>query len=199
MATLMPRTLVMVLILCAAPRAIAAPPESRGVIAAYNRHLEEAERLRNEERYEESIDALRAAYALRPNPTLLCNQGFAFMKLGRPEEALRVYQRCAAESQETDPVRADKLLENIRRAQFEIDRRAEPPPEGWRADGTQVWIPRPTPEKPAPPERPLYKRWWFWTGLGTVVAGAVVAGAVLGTRSPDLTADPRAQTITLQF
>jgi hypothetical protein len=30
---------------------------------------------------------------------------------------------------------------------------------------------------------PVYKRWWPWTTAALVVAGAVVTGAVLGTRS----------------
>ena len=29
---------------------------------------------------------------------------------------------------------------------------------------------------------PFYKTWWFWTGVGVVVTGAVVTGGVLGTR-----------------
>jgi hypothetical protein len=32
---------------------------------------------------------------------------------------------------------------------------------------------------PAPPRRPVWKRWWFWTGVGAVVAGGVVAAIVL--------------------
>jgi hypothetical protein len=39
----------------------------------------------------------------------------------------------------------------------------------------------PPPEPEASP--PVYKRWWFWTGIGAVVAGAVVTGILLGTRS----------------
>jgi tetratricopeptide (TPR) repeat protein len=46
---------------------------------------------------------------------------------------------------------------------------------------------------PAAPERkPVYKRWWFWTGVGAVVAGGVVAAIVLSgpvTRTPG-TLDP---------
>lgn len=39
----------------------------------------------------------------------------------------------------------------------------------------------------APPEPqespPLYKRWWFWTGVGAVVAGGVVTAIVLSSKS----------------
>lgn len=36
-----------------------------------------------------------------------------------------------------------------------------------------------------PPPRPLYKRWWFWTTLGVIVAGGAAAlGVGLATRAP---------------
>lgn len=40
--------------------------------------------------------------------------------------------------------------------------------------------------RPPPSERPVYKRWWFWTGLGTAVAGGTVAAFMLrpGTEAP---------------
>jgi tetratricopeptide (TPR) repeat protein len=43
---------------------------------------------------------------------------------------------------------------------------------------------------PGPTSRPVYKRWWFWTGIAAVVAGGVVA-TVLLTRS-----DPAHGTLT---
>ena len=36
---------------------------------------------------------------------------------------------------------------------------------------------------PAAESPPLYTRWWFWTGLGVVVAGVVVTAIVLSSRS----------------
>jgi hypothetical protein len=32
---------------------------------------------------------------------------------------------------------------------------------------------------PAPAETPLVRRWWFWTGIGAVVVGGVVAALLL--------------------
>jgi hypothetical protein len=41
-----------------------------------------------------------------------------------------------------------------------------------------------TPIAPEPQEsRPAYKRWWFWTGIGAVVAGGVVTAVVLSSKS----------------
>ena len=37
--------------------------------------------------------------------------------------------------------------------------------------------------QPAPRPTPVYKKWWLWTAVGVVVAGAVVAGVVVGTQS----------------
>jgi tetratricopeptide (TPR) repeat protein len=37
----------------------------------------------------------------------------------------------------------------------------------------------PPPPRPPPPSTPVYKRWWFWTIVGTLVVGGTV-GAVLG-------------------
>jgi tetratricopeptide (TPR) repeat protein len=36
---------------------------------------------------------------------------------------------------------------------------------------------------------PIHKRWWLWTIVGVVVAGGVVAGAVLGSRVPPVEGD----------
>jgi hypothetical protein len=45
---------------------------------------------------------------------------------------------------------------------------------------------------PVEAERPVYKKWWFWTGIGVVVAGGVVAAILIsqsgGTARPECTA-----------
>jgi hypothetical protein len=46
---------------------------------------------------------------------------------------------------------------------------AAPPP-------TRVDVLVATPETATTPSRPLYRRWWFWTALGAVVAGAAIGG-----------------------
>jgi Tetratricopeptide repeat len=61
-----------------------------------------------------------------------------------------------------------------------------PPPAAVRDDGTlatptgavpAVTATAPPPEQPGP--QPLWRRWWFWTGVGAVVAGAVAAAFFL--------------------
>jgi hypothetical protein len=71
------------------------------------------------------------------------------------------------------------------------------PPSGAPAPPPAAFAPPPTasPAPPAPaavvlasppPEAtaPVYKRWWFWTALGAVVAGAVVTGILLSRPAP---------------
>jgi hypothetical protein len=41
-----------------------------------------------------------------------------------------------------------------------------------------------------PVERPLYRRWWLWTSLGVVVAGAVVATALLVPKDTNIKQEP---------
>ena len=40
-----------------------------------------------------------------------------------------------------------------------------------------------------PPKRPIYKKWWFWTGVGAVAVLAVGLGAGLGKRGGDSTSN----------
>jgi hypothetical protein len=38
------------------------------------------------------------------------------------------------------------------------------------------------PNEPAP-SSPVYKRWWFWTGIGVVIGGGVITALLLGNKS----------------
>jgi hypothetical protein len=53
--------------------------------------------------------------------------------------------------------------------------------------------------RPAPASAPIHKKWWFWTGLGTAVAGGTVAAFLLqpGTKAPLAgTLDPGGQNVS---
>ena len=39
---------------------------------------------------------------------------------------------------------------------------------------------------PTPKATPVYKRWWFWTAVGVVVAGGAGTGIYLATRGDDI-------------
>ena len=44
-------------------------------------------------------------------------------------------------------------------------------------------ITQPGPKPELQESQPVYKRWWFWTGVGAVVAGGVVAAVMLSSKS----------------
>ena len=62
-----------------------------------------------------------------------------------------------------------------------VDSRLFSPPPGW---DSALDPPIPTSEDP-----PVYKRWWFWTAAGLVLAGGVAAAFAVGSRSPGCPAD----------
>ncbi|MCA9667853.1 MAG: hypothetical protein KC503_19770, partial [Myxococcales bacterium] len=55
-------------------------------------------------------------------------------------------------------------------------------PFAFRFISRQIFQQQPTQPRPRRPvARPFYKRWWFWTIVGAVVAGgAVTAGVIAG-------------------
>ncbi|HXI55035.1 MAG TPA: hypothetical protein VNO55_03180, partial [Polyangia bacterium] len=55
---------------------------------------------------------------------------------------------------------------------------ATPPVPSLMADPNMVTT------SPGPTSRPVYKRWWFWTGIAAVVAGGVVATVLLTRTDP---------------
>ena len=53
--------------------------------------------------YPAALVALKAAYAIRPAPRLLCNMAQAYRKLGENTEALRNYQACLRDDTTLQP------------------------------------------------------------------------------------------------
>lgn len=145
-------------------------------LTAYETHRKEATSLYLSGRYEEAIEEFRAAYAVFANPKLLLNMGHAYLKLQRPREALRNYNRYVekrlAQGLELEP----EVPGYLSRAEALRDRQEEPPPSGYLADGTLLA------QGPAPRSTPLHQRWWLWTTVGAVLVGGAVAGALIATR-----------------
>lgn len=118
-----------------------------------------ATQLFKEERYEESLQHWLRAYELAPLPRLHYNIARCYQKLNRPKDELRLLELFTA----SDPDRAtapekhqvaEKRIAELR-TQLGLNRRES---------------------------TPVHKRWWFWTLLGTAVAGtaAGVTAAVVG-------------------
>ncbi len=128
--------------------------------------------------YSLSIQAFRQAYVLKPLPIFLYDMAQAHRLAGQTDEAIQLYERYLREDPGTQQkAEIDAYLAQLHQKQ-EQDRLA--------AAARLRLLEQP----PSQPPRPVYKKWWFWTALGTVAAGAIVTGAVLGTRPGETTLQP---------
>lgn len=134
-------------------------------------------------RFAEALGFYQGAYAQQAVPWLLINIGRTQQKLGRTTEAIATYTsflevKGAGASQELH----DRVAAYLQQAQREL---ASKP-----ADGATVLAlekPHLGPDRSAPLRQPVYRKWWFWTAVGAVAAGAAI-GAGLGfyAREPDI-------------
>jgi tetratricopeptide (TPR) repeat protein len=168
--------------------------------------FQKAEMSFNLGRFSEALADYQAAYEAKPLPALLFNIAQCYRNMQSYERARFFFRRYLALDPKTTNRRlVDDLIAEMTREldkQEKVDKReaaaavavdplvavasAAPPPPA----------PAPAPahlpalaleSHPVPPvatQRPVYQRWWFWTGAGAVVAGAVVAGILIA-RSGD--------------
>jgi tetratricopeptide (TPR) repeat protein len=149
----------------------------------------EAQKHYNLSEFSEALLEFKEAYRLQPDPVFLYNIGQCERQLGHLEEASRFYRSYlrenpkAANRQEVER-KIDEIDETLKAQAKSESTAVTPPPQP---------NPLPVPAAPATETRtdltaapstsetpPIYKRWWFWTAIGVVAAGAVV-GIVLAT------------------
>jgi tetratricopeptide (TPR) repeat protein len=157
--------------------------------------------------YHDAAIEYEAAFKLKQDPAILFNAAQAFRLAGENQKALLLYNNIiklypgthyAKDSKEriqklsesgTSPPAATPAPEPT-----SVPPPVAPPPvtpiapAPAAATPAVVAPPAPPPSAPAavissppPPaeDHPIYTRWWFWTGVGVVVVGAVVAGIAL--------------------
>jgi hypothetical protein len=178
------------LLLCALPVPAHADDEARV------RSRSGIERFRRGE-YAAAIADFEASYALRPLPELRFNIAQAQRSLGRCDDALAEYERYLSEA----PAGRRRAQAESGAAEMRACVSAQPaappaplpttpppeaaapsqppPPEVHASPLPSAAMPVMASSAHAPRERtPLYKKWWLWTALGVVVAGAVTGIAV---------------------
>lgn len=140
-------------------------------------HYDEARQAYKDKRYEEALKEYRAAYERRQAPWLLINVGRTLQRLGRLDESLDYYQRYLRADPNPKPevkTRVEGYIDQVK-AGIETAPKKEPePPPTMTAAPAQ-----PAPPPPQPEGKPVYKKWWFWTILGVVVAGGAAAGVAV--------------------
>lgn len=109
--------------------------------------------------YDRALKNFESAYALLSDPVLLLNIGRAHYRLGHPDKAIEYYLRFQGAVPHLDPEIAstfEQYLTEARQAQARAHANAS----------AQSSL-----------EKPLYKKWWFWT---VVVASVAVAATAVG-------------------
>jgi tetratricopeptide (TPR) repeat protein len=133
------------------------------------RHFDRGEKLYALTRFSEAIDEYQKAFDAKPLPDFLFNIGQCYRNLGDYDSAIFSYRKYLMLAQ--DPPNRDQVEQLIR--DLEANKA--------RADTQRLGLkPRPPAEPPPvaepPPDRPIYTRWWFWTGIAVVgLAGSVTA------------------------
>lgn len=147
-------------------------------------HFRQGQQLFVEKHYADAAKELAAGYALDPRTEYLYALGQAYRLAGQCDKAIEAYKKYLRASPGQRQLAATQ--KNIERCEVEMlarDRTPEARPE-------EVVRPTPTPVAdpvisttapiPPPQKTPVYKKWWFWTTIGVVVAGGVGVGLGLG-------------------
>lgn len=131
--------------------------------------------------YQDALREFTSGYQLVPRPRFLINLGQTYRKLGRLEDAEKMYQRFLAQAPPDDPDRTavESLLSEVESSIAE-----EPRP--------QPRVSEPAPSTPpaavaiaAPPKRSFIRRhWWIIPTVVAVAAGTAV-GIYFGVRASE--------------
>jgi tetratricopeptide (TPR) repeat protein len=157
-------------------------------------------------KFADALTDYQAAYEAKPLPGFLFNIAQCYRNMGNYERARFFYRRYLALEPRTSNRRLveDLIAEMTRLLDKQAEEKAAAPPAAssppapsedkpvavaLASTAPPPLAPSPaaapqgalvaSPEGEAPPSRPLYTRWWFWTVVGAAVAGGVVAGFLL--------------------
>lgn len=168
------RLLLLLLTLCIA---IGAPVRTASAddpaTRAARRHFERGEKLFALGRFDEALEQYQNAFDAKPLPGFLYNIGQCYRNLGDYEQAIfsfKKYLKLEPEAENRDAV--TQLIEDL---------------EDQKARGDAQRLTRKPRRRAASP--PVYKTWWFWTGLGVVAvaSGAGIYAASSGGGGPPTT------------
>jgi tetratricopeptide (TPR) repeat protein len=166
----LPRILLVLFVAVLGMRAAYA--DDAGIRAA-KRHFTRGEKLFALGKFEQAIEAYQKAYDAKPLPAFLFNIGQCYRNLGDYDAAIfsfKKYLKLAPDAENRVQVEeyiaeleAEQEREAARRLKLDGDRR--------------------TPDRPQETaDTPIYKKWWFWTGIAVVGAAGGV-GIYAATRS----------------
>lgn len=144
---------------------------------AAKRHYDRGQKLFSLHKFEEALEQYQKAFDAKPIPDFLFNIGQCHRNLGDYDAAIFSFKRfLKLDPEAPNRAQVEKLIEQLeekrdvedaRRRQ--LDRRQPEPPPTRRSRSTTA--------------TPIYKKWWFWTGIA--VAGAAGGLGVYAATRPD--------------
>ena len=154
-------------------------------------HYERGTALYDLRRYREAAVEYEAAFEIKNDPALLFNIAQAYRLAGDYEAALRSYRAYLRRAGDA-PNRAE-VERHLAEVQAQLDAQKRPavvlspPPaaSGVTAPRAPDALGLQQSRSAAPPATPIYKKWWLWTAVGVVVAGAVTGAALAATLPKD--------------
>ncbi|HEX3476701.1 MAG TPA: tetratricopeptide repeat protein [Kofleriaceae bacterium] len=168
-----PRCLLALLVVALAARGAAADDAAT---RNAKRHFERGQKLYALTKFREALDEYQQAFDARQLPDFLFNIGQCYRNLGDYDSAIFSYKKyLAAEPDAPNRAQVELLIADLQDRKDQEDARRfalqpPPPPAPAPAPG-----PPPAAAITAPSSPPIYTRWWFWTSIGVVAAGAGVA------------------------
>ena len=136
------------------------------------------QRLYEVAKFPQALEEFTAAYEIKQMPDFLYNIGQCHRRLGHYDSALFFF-RGFLEHVDDPATRAEveALMTDVERAKT-ADAEAER--EAAHRDELRLQVALAAGAlAPTPTDRPIYRRWWFWTAAAAVVVGAVT-GIALG-------------------
>ena len=166
---MIPRLLALLVIcfVAIAPRpAFADDPSTRSA----KRHFESGEKLFALGKFDQALDEYQKAFDAKQIPDFLYNIAQCYRNLGDYDQAIFSFKKFL--KLEPDAPNRELVEHTIEQLQDKKE----------RGDGQKFFKKDEPPERPPPKDgKPIYKQWWFWTGVAVVgVAGGT--GIYLGTR-----------------
>jgi tetratricopeptide (TPR) repeat protein len=147
---------------------------------AAKRHFDRGEKLFALGKFDEALDQYQQAFDAKPIPAFLFNIAQCHRNLGDYDAAIFSFKKyLQLEPEAPNREKVEELIQELE------DKKAEADTErlglGKRGD--------PTPPVENPGGKPVYTRWWFWTGIAVVGVGAGVGVYALTQRSNAPTTD----------
>lgn len=165
--------------------------------AQARQHFEKGKNLYDAGDFAPALAEFKEAFSLKDDPAFLFNMGQCHAKLGNDAAALHAYKSYLRRKPDApNRVQVEARIAELeeRQKQADLARATEPPapaPAASLPTSPDSASATSTPSNPPGLDlssssrsgesvsTPIYKAWWFWTGVGVVVAGGVAAAILL--------------------